>query len=156
VWSSPDSPSVKGSSSPDRARPTAVAAYDDAVRSVVVAALLVAVGASCGGDSGAEAPPSEARVVEVTATEYAFSGDPGTIVAGETIDFVVSNVGQLDHSMEVLAPDGRSLAKTDRLGPGATDEITVTFDDAGAYRLICDVDDHLSRGQSAGLAVEER
>jgi plastocyanin len=127
------------------------------VRSIAGAAVLVvvAVGSSCGGGSSAEEPPVEARVVEVRATEYAFNGDPGTIVAGDTIEFTLSNVGQLDHSMEVLSPDGRSLGTTDRLAPGSTDQVTVTFDEAGVYRLVCDVDDHMSRGQVATLAVEE-
>ncbi len=118
--------------------------------------VLAVVGSSCGGDDDGEEAQGEARAVEVRATEYAFNGDPGTIVAGDTIDFTLSNVGQLDHSMEVLTADGRSLGKTDRIGPGATDQVTVTFEEAGTYRLVCDVDDHLSRGQVATLAVEER
>jgi plastocyanin len=31
--------------------------------------------------------------------------------------------------------------------------VTVTFEEAGNYRLICDIDDHLSRGQSATVTV---
>jgi uncharacterized cupredoxin-like copper-binding protein len=37
--------------------------------------------------------------------------------------------------------------------PGSADTVTVTFDEAGSYQIICDVDDHLSRGQRAVFEV---
>lgn len=120
--------------------------------------VVLAVGAlsACGEDANSdETSPADARSVTVKAVEYSFTGDPGTIAAGDTIEFELSNEGELDHSMEVLSAEGRSLGKTDRVAPGATGVVTVTFDEAGQYRLICDIDDHLSRGQSAGLTVIE-
>lgn len=116
--------------------------------------LSAGVASACGGGEDGEAGAATAeRTVEVDANEYAFFGDPGTIVAGDTIEFVVSNTGVLDHSMQVLTGEGRVLGQTDRILPGDSDTVVVTFADAGPYRLICDIDDHLSRGQSAGLTV---
>ena len=99
--------------------------------------------ASCGTDdaSGAVAGGEPSRTIDITATEYAFNGDPGTIAAGDTIEFAVENIGQVDHSLEVLSSEGRSLGRTERIPAGSTDSVTVTFDTAGVYRLICDVDD---------------
>ena len=111
--------------------------------------------AGCGGGSDEGEPTGSARAVEITAKEYSFNGDPGAIPAGDTITFVVSNAGSLDHQMQVLDGDGRRIDQTERLRPGQTGEVTVTFEEAGPYRLICDIDDHLSRGQSAGLTVVE-
>jgi plastocyanin len=33
--------------------------------------------------------------------------------------------------------------------------VTVTFEEAGIYQVICDIDDHLSRGQQARFEVTE-
>jgi uncharacterized cupredoxin-like copper-binding protein len=125
-------------------------------RSAAVSLLaIVALLAGCGDDDGSsDAAAEPSRTIEVTATEYAFNGDPGVIVTGDTVEFSLVNAGQLDHSLEVLSGAGRSLGKTERIGPGATDAVIVTFEEAGTYRLICDVDDHLSRGQSASITVQ--
>ncbi len=126
-----------------------------AVRPLILAPLLLSpVLVACGADNPAADTASEpSRTIAITATEYEFNGDPGVIAAGDTIEFVVENVGQLDHSMEVLSATGSSLGKTARIPAGASDAVTVTFDGAGGYRLICDIDDHLSRGQVATIEV---
>ncbi len=116
---------------------------------ILVSPLIIA----CGSDGGAETSSATARTIEITATEYAFNGDPGVISAGDTIEFAVDNIGEVDHSLEVLSSAGSSLGKTERIPPGSVGTVTVTFEDDGAYRLICDVDDHLSRGQTATITV---
>ncbi len=121
-----------------------------AVSTLVLAPL--ALGA-CGGDETVGGPSAATRTIEITASEYEFNGDPGVIETGDTIEFEVDNVGQVDHSLEVLSSSGTSLGRTERIVPGARDAVTVTFAEAGVYRLICDVDDHLSRGQTASITV---
>jgi plastocyanin len=123
-------------------------------RVALAALLLVPLAlAACGSDEAADEPSADARTIEITATEYEFNGDPGVIEAGDTVEFAVENVGQIDHSLEVLSSSGSSLGRTERIIPGERDAVTVTFDEAGVYRLICDVDDHLSRGQTASITV---
>ena len=125
------------------------------VRRLILASLLLSpVIVACGADNPAAETSSEpSRSVEIVAAEYTFSGEPGVIAAGDTIEFVLENVGQLDHSLEVLSSAGSSLGVTERIPPGASGSVTVTFDDAGVYRLICDVDDHFSRGQGGTITV---
>jgi len=122
---------------------------------VVVISVAPAMLVSCGNDASTEAGAGgePSRTIDITATEYAFNGDPGTIASGDTVDFTVENAGQLDHSLEVLSSEGRSLGKTERIPAGSRDTVTVTFETAGTYRLICDIDDHLSRGQAATITV---
>ena len=125
------------------------------VRRLLLTSLLLSPAmVACGADNPAAETPQEAsRSVEIAAAEYTFSGEPGVIAAGDTIEFVLDNVGQLDHSLEVLSPAGGSLGVTERIPPGASGSVTVTFDEAGVYRLICDVDDHFSRGQGGTITV---
>lgn len=107
-----------------------------------------------GGDGGDDDAAIASRTVGIDATEYRFdTAAPPAIVVGETIRFEVSNVGRLVHEMQVLDGLGRILDRTGRIMPGSVDTVTVTFDEAGNYQIICDVDDHLSRGQRAVFEV---
>ena len=126
-----------------------------AARRLTLASLLLSPAfVACGSDAPAdEASTAPSRTIEIMAAEYTFSGDPGLIAAGDTVEFVLENVGQLDHALEVLSSTGTSLGATERIPAGGRGSVTVTFDDAGAYRLICDVDDHFSRGQAATITV---
>jgi plastocyanin len=117
---------------------------------VLVSSLLVACGSD--GTAGDESSSPE-RTIAITASEYAFNGDPGVIEAGDTVAFDVENIGEVDHLLEVLSSSGSSLGRTERIAPGDSATLAVTFEDAGVYRLICDVDDHLSRGQTASITV---
>jgi uncharacterized cupredoxin-like copper-binding protein len=111
--------------------------------------------AGCGSDDAA-APAGEARSVEIAAVEYAFEAKESiTITAGETIEFIVTNEGTIDHEMEVLTDANRRLGKTERIAPGNSAAVVVSFDEAGVYRVICDIDDHQSRGQQAEFTVFE-
>lgn len=108
--------------------------------------------AGCGGSENATASPP--RDVSLEADEYSFSADEAiTIATGDTITFNVRNTGNLDHQMEVWTSENRVLGKTERIAPGALRSVTVTFDEAGSYRVICDIDDHLTRGQQANFEV---
>ncbi len=128
-------------------------------RLIVIAALATGALGACGEDepSGAGGASGGAtRTVEIEASEYAFAGDPGDeIVAGETIQFIVSNVGELRHEMQVLDGEGKLLDRTGEIPAGGRDQVTVTFAEAGTYQVICDIDDHLSRGQRAQFVVAE-
>ena len=122
--------------------------------SLFLSPAIVACGAdNPSSDTATETSSEPSRSIEIAAAEYTFSGEPGVIGAGDTIEFVLANVGQLDHSLEVLSPTGGSLGVTERIPAGARGSVTVTFGDAGVYRLICDVDDHFSRGQGGTVTV---
>ncbi len=126
-------------------------------RTLLTAAALGAFGVLVVGGCGADAPDGAGptRSIEVNTFEYSFSTvGPADITVGETIRFVVTNTGGLPHQMEVLDGGGTRQGRTEVIAPGATDEVVVTFEEAGLYQAICDVDDHLSRGQRVSIAVD--
>lgn len=116
---------------------------------------MLAVGCGGGDDDGGDAEEAD-RSIAVTATEYRFDAEAGIeIVSGETIEFDVTNMGEVTHEMQVLTGEGKELGRTGEIEPSQSDSVTVTFEEAGVYQVICDIDDHLSRGQQARFEVTE-
>ncbi len=113
---------------------------------------------ACGGSDAATNSGSGeiTQTVEITATEYAFAADASTvIVAGDVVQFRLSNEGDLVHELQILDENGRLIDRVEELEPGASGTVDIGFDEAGVYQFICDVDDHLSRGQQATFRVNE-
>jgi plastocyanin len=124
-------------------------------RRVLMAAAALISFSACGADD-VSAPDATSRSVEIQMVEFAFQATESiTIEAGETIEFIVTNAGTIDHQMEVLTDASRRLGKTDRLSPGMRSSLVVTFDEPGVYSVICDIDDHRTRGQQADFTVVE-
>jgi uncharacterized cupredoxin-like copper-binding protein len=127
-----------------------------------MAALPLLMLSACGSDDTGDAlpdalsPDDVSQTVEFTAIEYEFGADASTtIAAGEVVRFRLTNVGELDHEMRVLDENGRLIDQIQRLVPGASGDVLLQFESAGQYQLICDIDDHLTRGQQAIFSVEE-
>lgn len=119
----------------------------------IIASLALLAG--CGSDD-AGTSDKEARSIPIATVEYAFVAKEGvTIEAGETIEFVVTNDGTINHEMEVLTDESRRLGKTEQIAPGTSTTLAVTFEETGVYTLICDIGDHRSRGQQAQFTVIE-
>lgn len=127
-----------------------------AVRAAIAASVLASSLALVGcGSADEPVAAGTTKTVDVIATEYAFAGDPATsIVAGDTVRFRLRNEGMLTHEMQVLDGDGRLIDRTPRVEPGDDADVVVTFTEPGVYQVICDVDDHLSRGQQASFEVD--
>jgi uncharacterized cupredoxin-like copper-binding protein len=120
--------------------------------------MLTACGSDAASDGSSEAlsPDDVSQTVEFTATEYEFGADASTTIeAGEVVRFRLTNIGELDHEMRVLNDTGRLIDQIQRLAPGESGDVLVKFETAGQYQLICDIDDHLTRGQRAIFSVNE-
>ncbi len=112
---------------------------------------VVAVGA-CASD--ADMPRDPDVEITVQMAEYDFVSDVvPEFRAGQTVRFVVENVGVIPHEVQVLDTEATVLAQTGPVAAGDRTELVVAFDDAGVYQMICDIDDHLSRGQRALFEV---
>ena len=135
----------------------------------IVAVLL----AACGGGetTGTDESP---RTIEVqTLDEFRFEPSEVTVEAGETIRFVVSNSGELEHEF-VLGPEHVQMAHEEaskmggehgemhvegqlaalELQPGETKEATVTFEEGGEILMGCHVQGHYDAGMVGQVVIE--
>jgi plastocyanin len=111
---------------------------------------------ACADDrAGGDATPDSEYPVAMTEYDFVSPVAPD-FRAGDTVRFVIENVGVVPHEMQVLDAEASLLGRTGDVAAGDATELVVTFDDAGIYQLICDIDDHLSRGQRVLFEVTER
>lgn len=150
------------------------------VRPVLLAAFVAACtgGATQSPSSAASMPPSsapsavpsaEAVRVEVRLTdEFRIEPDPMTIPVGVPVTFVVTNAGALDHEFfvgdaaaqdeheqEMVANGGMMHDHSNAIGvkPGATKELTMTFEAATSLLAGCHIAGHYAAGMKATIEV---
>lgn len=105
------------------------------------------------GGGGAAAPVAN-RTIDVGAANYTFDLPEGAKIAkGETITFTMKNDGTIEHEMEVFLPDGDVLGEIGPTKAGETGSVTLTFDEAGTYRLVCGIDGHEAEGMVSSIEV---
>ena len=126
-------------------------------RVIAIVAFMLIV-AACGGAGRAvvdTAPADDGRTIYVEMLEFAFDLPELEVDHGETVTFVVTNVGAVDHEFEIVAVsdehaheedhDGMDMDNKLVLAPGETGELTFTFD--GEYEFIaCQLPGHVEAG----------
>ena len=118
------------------------------MRSRLLLLPLLLAGFGCAGDSG----PTRAYTLHLRAEDnadiYKFvAEDPIDIRAGDTVTFEMRNDGRLPHDLRVTDDRSSTLGFAAAVPTGQTAVVQVTFEEPGAYRLVCDVDDHLTKHQ---------
>lgn len=139
----------------------------------LVPAAALALAACGGGDGSAPASPTDAaggvRTVEITALDtLRFEPESITVAVGETVRFVVTNEGQAVHDffvgteeeqmaheqeMAEMGGMGHGSAEGLVLDPGATGELTVTFDEPGEVLFACHQPGHYAAGMVGTVSV---
>lgn len=105
------------------------------------------------GGGGADAPVTD-RTIAVGAASYTFDLPEGAKIAqGETITFTMKNDATIEHEMEVFLPDGDALGEIGPTKAGETGSVTLTFDKAGTYRLVCGIEGHEAQGMVSSIKV---
>jgi uncharacterized cupredoxin-like copper-binding protein len=118
-------------------------------RSIVALALATVAVAACGGtESPSVGSEPQAQVIEVVATEFAFS--PATIRApGEqVITLRLRNDGAVVHNIDI--PD---LGVFVDAQPGQTTEVTFTVSGTGPTTFFCNIPGHREAGMEGTLTA---
>ena len=125
---------------------------------------------------GEPAPASQAdRTVRITAKDtMKFSPDSVTVEAGETVTFVVENVGRLQHSFSLATPTAQREHEKEMQGmpmdqmashmdddpngivvqPGQTDRLTWHFTEGGPVQFACHIPGHYPAGMKGRIRIE--
>lgn len=94
-------------------------------------------------------------VLTVEAADFAFRGLPPT-VPGQNVFFRVTNVGNAEHELEVVAPDGEPVAEVGAFGKGKTKTLAVKLQ-PGTYVIQCLIEEgnatHADLGMKSTLVV---
>lgn len=148
---------------------------------MIALAALLALAAACGGDDEPAASPEGGgvRTIEISALdELRFEPADIEVAVGETIRFVVTNDGaiphdfligdeasQMQHEEEMQAGMGHEEMEGEMEGehmgfpeafvldPGASEEIEVTFDEAGTFLYGCHQPGHYDAGMVGTITV---
>ncbi|MCY9659465.1 cupredoxin domain-containing protein [Paenibacillus chondroitinus] len=88
------------------------------------------------------------NVLLVKAAEYSFTPSSIRIIAGQKIQLVLDNTGQVEHDFEISGTNVHIHA-----APGKKSEMTVSLDKAGYYQVICTLPGHKEAGMSASIQV---
>ena len=125
----------------------------------VLISLLIAwtlpVLAGCGEEEKDEGGGAGTPVASVTIRESEYRLDPAspTVERGGAIEFVVENVGGIEHALEVEGPSGE--VETEEIPPRKSARITADLP-SGRYTIYCPVGDHRQRGMQGAVIVGGR
>lgn len=108
-------------------------------------------GAGTTGAAGAglaTEPVADAREVEVRGGELFFTPETVEIEAGESVELVFTNTGQIFHDLSIPELDVTLAA-----GAGETVRGTLTVEEPGSYAFLCTVPGHADGGMRGTLIV---
>lgn len=75
-------------------------------------------------------------------------------VRAGSVKFVIRNLGEDGHDLQVRGPRGYRSAATPEIRAGRNGVLRVRLRRTGRYRLVCTLPGHLRRGMSATLRVQ--
>ncbi len=135
---------------------------------LICAALLLLLSSACGGGSAEGntlGEPGDAsavdRTIQLEADEFEFSMEAIEVEAGETIEFVVTNVGEVQHELSIgmdhahhsAGEHGAGTGSTGAINPGDSATLVWSFPDAGETQFACHIDGHDRQGMVGTLTV---
>lgn len=106
---------------------------------------------------------ADTKSVEIMANKLKFKPDTITAKAGQKLTITMKNEGFVSHSYDILKPgeeetskdDESFIARTHSVQPDSFVRTTVTIDEPGEYKFICDVATHVKAGMKGTLTITE-
>lgn len=96
------------------------------------------------------APTPEPVIITITADDIFWSQNEVTVTAGQEVTFRIRNDGLLDHDFAIDELDVHL-----HILPGETQEVVVTFPEAGTLEFYCSVPGHIDAGMFGIINVTE-
>ncbi|HET9780483.1 MAG TPA: plastocyanin/azurin family copper-binding protein [Candidatus Dormibacteraeota bacterium] len=119
------------------------------MRALAVTVVAAALLAGCGSGSGSSQPSGS---IQVTMTEFKF--DPSSIThASGNIVFWLVNSGSTQHDMAIRDASGKTIATSELVSAGDTQEFDVKGIVAGTYTFFCTQPGHEGSGMKGTLTV---
>lgn len=106
----------------------------DWLLAVLVGLLALLLGTIFFTPYGESAPPG-AQVVNVDARQFAFSIEPGTIRAGEPVEFRLT-ASDVNHGFGVYTEDDEFVLQA-QVVPDVVTNVVHTFEEPGIYKVLC-------------------
>ncbi|HKC20281.1 MAG TPA: plastocyanin/azurin family copper-binding protein [Candidatus Dormibacteraeota bacterium] len=120
------------------------------MKASAVGLIAVALLAGCGGSVSGSSQPSGS--IQVTMTEFKF--DPSTIThASGNMVFWLVNSGSTQHDMAIRDSSGKTIATSELVSAGDTQEFDVKDIAAGTYTFFCTQPGHEASGMKGTLTV---
>jgi plastocyanin len=115
-----------------------------------------AASSSAGSSSAAEgsgsssAPAADSQQITATEADFSITLDSTDLAAGD-YEIQVVNDGGATHDL-VVEKDGKDVAKSDTIAPGAKGSLTVSLE-PGEYVVFCSIGNHRAMGMEVKVTV---
>jgi uncharacterized cupredoxin-like copper-binding protein len=109
--------------------------------------------AACGGGGTNESQQGGAVVqtVQISEKEYSLTPSSVTVSKAGTVEFHVTNDGQITHAFEI---EGNGVEEeTDKIDPGQSATLKVDLSKEGSYEMYCPIDGHKGQGMKGTITV---
>jgi plastocyanin len=102
------------------------------------------------GITASTVPSGPVKTFSVSAKEFAYTPSTITVNKGDVVRINFTNDGTTTHNFAITELG----VSTKAVGPGGSDSISFTPEEAGTYTFFCSIDGHKSLGLEGTLTVQ--
>jgi uncharacterized cupredoxin-like copper-binding protein len=111
--------------------------------------------AACGGGGGTSNESQQGsavvQTVQISEKEYSLTPSSVTVSKPGTVEFQVTNDGQITHAFEI---EGNGVEEeTEDIEPGQSATLRVDLSKEGSYEMYCPIDGHKDQGMKGSVTL---